>query len=178
MYAMPQSVILPYHGVEPKFGKGSFLAAGACVIGDVIAGEDTSFWFNTVVRGDCQIIRIGDRTNVQDGTVIHVTNGKGPTHIGSDVTIGHGAVIHACTIADRCLIGMGSIILDNVKVGTNCFVGAGALLPPGKEYPPGSLIVGSPAKVVRPLTEKELAFLGESVENYLAYKKGYMPKES
>src|SRR5690606_10210173 len=113
MYAMPGSVILPYRGTRPKLGHGVVLASGAHLIGDLIVGDEASFWFNTVVRADCNYIRIGQRTNVQDGTVIHVTNGDAPTEIGDDVTIGHNATIHGCTIKSGSLIGMGAVILDH-----------------------------------------------------------------
>jgi len=173
MYVMPQASILPYEGKSPVVGKNSFLANGAHLIGDLIAGEDCSFWFNTVVRADCNYIRIGDRTNVQDGTVIHVTNGTGPTFIGSDVTIGHQATIHACTIKDMILIGMNATILDGAVINNRSFVAAGSVITPGKEFPEGSMIMGAPAKAVRELTEKEVKFLEISRDNYLHYKKGY-----
>lgn len=170
---MPDSSILPYKGKKPQLGKNTFVASGARLIGDLIAGEDCSFWFNVTVRGDCNFIRIGARVNVQDNTVIHVTHTTGPTHIGSDVTIGHGAVIHACTIGDFCLIGMGAIILDGAVIPPNSFVAAGALIAPGKTFPPGYLIKGSPAVAARPLTPAELEGIKKSVQYYLDYKKGY-----
>jgi gamma-carbonic anhydrase len=165
--------VLGYGATEPQLGDNCFVASGAHVIGDVIAGEDVSFWFNTVVRGDCNFIRIGDRTNIQDGTVIHVTHSTHPTKIGSDVTIGHGAVIHGCTIESNCLIGMGSIILDGAVIPEGSWVAAGALVPPNKQYPPNSMILGSPAKAVRSLRPHESAIIKESVNNYLTYKAGY-----
>jgi len=171
---MPQATLTVYRGVAPRLGRGCFLAAGAHLIGDLIAGDDTSFWFNTVVRADCNFIRIGARTNVQDGTVIHVTQGSGPTSIGSDVTIGHSAVIHACTIKDLVLIGMGAIVLDGAVIHSNSLVAAGALVSPGKEFPEGVLIKGAPAQVARDLNAKELAYLKTSVQYYLEYKNGYV----
>ena len=176
MYLMPGSSVLPYKGKTPKLANGVFAASGAHLIGDLEVGEDSSFWFNTVTRGDCYYIRIGARTNVQDGTVMHVTNGKHASIIGDDVTIGHGAVIHGCTIGNGCLIGMGAIIMDGANIGENCLVGAGALIPPGKTYPAGSLIKGSPAKAVRDLNEEELKFLKTSVDYYLEYKSNYVPQ--
>lgn len=173
-HAMPNSSILPYRGQKPRFGKGVFLAAGAHVIGDVECGDDVSLWFNTVVRGDCHRIRIGARTNVQDGTVVHVTQGTGPTSIGSDVTIGHSAVIHACTIENHCLIGMGSVILDGALIRENSLVAAGSVVTPGKQFPPRSMIMGSPAKVVRELNDAEVEQLRQSVRYYLDYKKNYI----
>jgi carbonic anhydrase/acetyltransferase-like protein (isoleucine patch superfamily) len=160
----------------PQLGRDVFLASGAYLIGDLIVGDQSSFWFNTTVRADCNFIRIGARTNVQDGTVIHVTYKDGPTIIGNDVTIGHNATLHACTIADKVLVGMNATILDGATISTNSYVGAGSLVTPGKTFPPGSLIVGSPAKVVRPLTEKEIAYLDISVANYLHYAEGYYCK--
>lgn len=178
MYLMPGSNILPYKGKTPKLADGIFAAAGAQLIGDLEAGEDCGFWFNTVVRADCHYIRIGKRTNVQDGTVIHVTNGQFPTIIGDDVTIGHGAVIHGCTVGNLCLIGMGAIIMDGAEIGDRCIVAAGALVAPGKKYEAGSLIKGSPANAVRSISEKEEEFLKISSERYLEYKKHYVPNHT
>ena len=120
MYQMPHSIVMSWQGHAPKFAKGVFIASGAAVIGQVEMGEDVNVWFNTVVRGDVNTIKIGARTNIQDNTTVHVTSGTGPTWIGSDVTIGHNAVIHACTIEDLCLIGMGSTILDGAVIGRFC----------------------------------------------------------
>lgn len=175
MYLMPGSHVLPYKGIQPTIGKGTFVAAGAQLIGDLIIGEEASIWFNTVIRGDCNFIRIGNRTNVQDGTVIHVTNSTAPTIIGDDVTVGHGAVIHGCTVGRGSLVGMGAILLDHCEVGEQSFVAAGALLAPGKKYPSRSLIKGSPAQVARPLRDEELEQLERSVRYYLEYKSHYMP---
>lgn len=174
MFVMPNASIIPYKGTLPKLGKGCFVATGAQLIGDLVAGEDSSFWFNVVVRGDCNYIRIGSRTNIQDNTVIHVTHTTGPTHIGSDITIGHGAVIHACTIDDESLIGMGAIILDGAHIPKNSFVAAGALVSPGKSFPSGYLIKGAPAVAARPLTDAEINSIKQSVKYYLDYKAGYM----
>jgi len=175
MFAMPNSTIIPFGGKTPKIATGVLIASGARLIGDLEIGEDASIWFNTVVRADCHYIRIGARTNIQDNSVIHITQGTAPTVIGSEVTVGHAAIIHGCTIADRCLIGMGSVILDGAIIRENSLVAAGALVPPGKEYPPGSLIRGSPATVARPLRPDEIECIKQSVLNYLTYKKGYMP---
>ena len=175
MYQMPGSNIIPYKGNLPKLASGVFVAAGAQLIGDLEIGADSSIWFNTVIRGDCNYIRIGSRTNVQDGSVIHVTNSTAPTLIGNDVTIGHGVVIHGCTIQDGSLIGMGAILLDHCVIGKNSFVAAGSLNPPGNIFPEGVLIKGSPAVVARPLTEQELSGLKQSVTYYLEYKSFYEP---
>lgn len=176
MYLMPGCNVLPYKGHMPKLGPGFFGAAGAQLIGDLEIGEDSSAWFNTVIRADCHYIRIGKRTNIQDGTVIHVTNSFAPTVIGDDVTIGHGTVIHGCTIHNGCLIGMGAILLDHAEVAENCFVAAGSLVTPGKKFSPGMMIKGSPAREVRPLTDEELKGMRQSVDYYLEYKSHYMPK--
>ena len=174
MFKQDQASVMSYKGITPEFGTGVFLADGARVIGDVKIGADSSIWFNVTVRGDCNYIRIGERTNIQDNSVIHVTHDTGPTHIGDEVTIGHAAVIHACTIKNRSLIGMGAVILDGVEVGEQSVVAAGSVLPPGKKYPSGVLILGSPGKVVRELSTAEKSGLKESYENYLEYKKGYI----
>ena len=174
MWQMPGSSIITYKGKTPQLGKDCFLASGAHLIGDLVVGKDSSFWFNTVVRADCNYIRIGERTNVQDGTVIHVTQFKGPTHIGNDVTIGHGAIIHACTIGDLCLIGMGAVLLDGARIANKSMVAAGSIVSPGKEYPEGVLIKGAPAKVARDLSAEELKYLTTSVEYYIDYKSHYV----
>jgi len=173
MYTMTNSTIVTYKGKTPSLGKGCFLASGAHLIGDLIVGEESSFWFNTVVRADCNIIRIGSCTNVQDGTIIHVTQGSGPTHIGNNVTIGHNAVIHGCTIKDGALIGMGAVILDGAVISSHSMVAAGSVVPPGKEYPEGVLIKGSPGVVARDLKENEQAYVKASTEYYLNYKNAY-----
>ncbi len=175
MYLMPGSSFLPYQGKSPQLSPGVFVASGAHLIGDLEVGEDSSFWFNTVVRADCCYIRIGARTNIQDGTVIHVTNGKHPTIIGNNVTIGHGVVMHGCEVKDGCLIGMGATIMDGAIIGENSIVAAGALIPPGKVYRPGILIKGNPGIETRELRPSELDFLKTSANNYLEYKKHYVP---
>jgi carbonic anhydrase/acetyltransferase-like protein (isoleucine patch superfamily) len=161
-------------GKEPKIPESAWIAPSADVLGDVTMGEHSSVWFQCVVRGDVHWIKIGDNTNVQDGAVLHVTNGRYPLTIGSRVTIGHKAMLHGCTVGDDCLIGMGAILLDDVEVGSGSVVAAGALLPPGKKYPPNSLILGSPAKAVRTLTpeqQKDLIEIGW--QNYVRYVAKY-----
>lgn len=175
MYQMPGSVLLPYKGTRPKLAEGVFLASGCHVIGDVEIGEESSVWFNVVVRGDCNFIRIGSRTNIQDNATIHVTNGRFPTYIGDDVTIGHGAILHGCRLEGRSLIGMGAIIMDNVVIPERSLVAAGSLVTPGKTFQPGMLIKGNPAREARPLTEQELFEIDRSVNYYLEYKRGYVP---
>lgn len=175
MYQMPGSAILPYKGKRPILGAGVFLASGVHIIGDTEIGEDSSIWFNTVVRGDCNYIRIGKRTNIQDNSVVHVTNSRYPTFIGDDVTIGHGVILHGCRIGNSCLIGMGAIVMDNVTIPDRCLVAAGSLVTPGKVFSPGMLIKGNPAREARPLTDQELFELERSVQYYLDYKRGYVP---
>ena len=136
-------------------------------------GESSSVWFHTVVRGDVNSIRIGRRTNLQDLTVVHVTNGKFGTTVGDDVTVGHRAVLHGCQIGSRVLVGIGAIVLDGVVVEDDCVVAAGALLPPGAHIAAGSLVMGSPAKVKRALTDTERAFLRESAQSYVGYAEEY-----
>jgi carbonic anhydrase/acetyltransferase-like protein (isoleucine patch superfamily) len=173
MTQMPNSLVMPWNGHHPKLGRGVFVASGAAVIGQVEIGEDSNVWFNTVIRGDVNTIKIGARTNIQDNTTIHVTSKTGPTVIGDNVTIGHNAVIHACTIEDYCLIGMGSTILDGAVIRSNCFIAAGSVVTPGKEMPSGMMVMGSPAKPVRPLTQAELDFLRKSALDYVETAKSY-----
>lgn len=161
---------------QPKIGEGTFVAPNASLIGDVEVGRNCSIWFNTVVRGDVMPIRIGDETNIQDGTIVHGTYKKCGTTIGQRVTVGHGVILHGCEIGDRVLIGMGAIIMDKAKISKDSFVAAGALITEEKEFPPGVLIVGRPASVKRKLTNEELDFLHKSADNYLFYKKWYEEK--
>ena len=173
MSKMPGSTVISWNGHHPKLGRGVFVATGAVVIGQVELGDDANIWFNTVIRGDVNTIKVGARTNIQDNTTVHVTTKTGPTLIGSDVTIGHNAVIHACTIEDHCLIGMGAIILDGAVIRSKCFVAAGSVVTPGKEMPSGMMVMGSPAKALRPLTEMELAFLARSAKDYVETARSY-----
>ena len=147
--------IITYKGITPTIDPSVFIADGVHIIGDVEIGKDSSVWYNTVIRGDVNYIRIGERTNIQDNTVVHVTNKKFPTHIGSNVTIGHSAVIHACTINDYSLIGMGAVVLDDANVGPFALVAAGAVVTMGMVIPEGMLAAGVPAKIVRTLTDDE-----------------------
>jgi carbonic anhydrase/acetyltransferase-like protein (isoleucine patch superfamily) len=167
-------VIRTYQGVRPTIPKSAFIEETAVVIGDVIIGEDSSVWFHSVVRGDVHHIRIGSRTNVQDLSMLHVTHDTHPLIIGDDVTIGHHVVLHGCTVKDRVLIGMGAIIMDGAVIGEDCVVGAGALVTEGTIVPPKSVILGQPGRVKRPVTEKELAWIRESAENYIRYARQYL----
>lgn len=161
---------------QPKVGEGTFLAPNATLVGDVVLGKNCSVWFNAVLRGDVMPIRIGDDTNIQDGSIVHGTYKKCGTTIGQRVTVGHGVILHGCEIGDRVLIGMGAIIMDKAKISSDSIVAAGALVTEEKEFPEGVLIVGRPAKVMRPLTAEERAFLNKSADNYLFYKKWYEEK--
>lgn len=167
-------MIRTFQGIKPIVPKSCFIETTAVVIGDVVMGEDCSVWFNAVIRGDVNYIRIGERTNVQDLCMLHVTHDTRPLVIGNKVTIGHNVVLHGCTIHDRVLVGMGAIIMDGAVVGEDSVVGAGALIVEDTIVPPKSLILGSPAKVKRLVTDKELAWIKESAENYVRYAKQYM----
>jgi carbonic anhydrase/acetyltransferase-like protein (isoleucine patch superfamily) len=169
-------IVLPFDGKKPRFGQGVFIAENATVIGDVEIGNDCSIWFGTVLRGDVNHIRIGSRTNIQDNTVLHVTNRTDPTIIAEEVTIGHGAIVHGCTVRRGALIGMGSRVLDGAVVGECALVGAGALVPEGMRVPPRTLVVGVPARVKRELTEDELTKLEQSWRHYVEYKDKYLNK--
>ncbi len=162
-----------FKGMTPKLDDSVFSVDSADIIGDVEIGSDSSVWFQVVIRGDVNHIRIGARTNVQDGTVIHVTNKTNPTIIGDDVTIGHNATLHGCTIGNRCLIGMGAVILDGAKIADDVMVAAGALVVPGTVIPSGTLYVGSPAAYKRHLSADEIAGLKQSATNYLNYVSCY-----
>lgn len=176
----PSSIILPYrgeyapNGVLPRISSKAFVAAGAAVIGDVEIGEDSGVWFGCVVRGDVNYIRIGKRTNIQDGTVIHVTRKTNPTIIGDNVTIGHAVLLHGCTLEDGCFIGMRATLMDGVVVESGAQVAAGALVTPNKRIPKGQLWAGSPAKYFRDLTEEEQLFIQISAENYVKHAREYL----
>ncbi len=173
-------MIYPFKQWTPTLGKQTWIAPSADVVGNVTMGEDVSIWFGCVVRGDVHYITIGDRTNIQDLSMIHVTHYKkedmsdgNPTVIGADVTIGHRVMLHGCTIEDACLIGMSATILDGAVIGKESIVGAGALVTKNKVFPPRSLIVGSPAKAVRSLSDEEVAELYASAKRYVAFKEDY-----
>jgi len=167
-------MIRTFQGIRPTIPSTCFIEETGIVIGDVVMGEDCSVWFHAVIRGDVHYIRIGHRTNVQDLCMLHVTHDTHPLIIGDDVTIGHSVVLHGCTIKDRVLIGMGAIIMDGAQVGEDSVVGAGSLVTEGMMVPPKSLVLGSPAKVKRPVTDKELAWIKESAENYVKYGRQYL----
>jgi carbonic anhydrase/acetyltransferase-like protein (isoleucine patch superfamily) len=160
-------------GINPKIGENSFVADSAEIIGDVKIGKNCSVWFHSVLRGDVMPIEIGDETNIQDGSTLHGTIRKCGVKIGNRVTVGHNVILHGCEIEDKCLIGMGSIIMDKAKIGKGSIVGAGSLVVENSEFPPGSLIMGRPAKAVRPLKPSETEFLDISANNYIEYKGWY-----
>lgn len=167
-------MIRTFQGIEPTIPKSCFIEETAIVIGDVVMGEECSVWFHAVIRGDVNSVRIGHRTNVQDLCVLHVTHDTAPLVIGDDVTIGHHVVLHGCTIKDRVLVGMGAIIMDRAVIGEDSVVGAGALVTEGTVVPPKSLILGAPARLRRPVTDKELAWIRESAQNYVNYARQYL----
>jgi carbonic anhydrase/acetyltransferase-like protein (isoleucine patch superfamily) len=166
-------MILEHKGVAPQLAQSAYLAPGACVIGDVHVGEGSSLWFNVVVRGDVNSIRIGDRTNIQDGTVIHVTRDTHPTTIGNDVSVGHSVTLHGCDVHDNCLIGIGAIVLDGAEIGASSLVAAGTVVAPGTKIPPQSLVMGSPGRVKRVLTEDECKDIHSIAGRYLEYQEDY-----
>lgn len=167
-------MIRAFQGIRPTIATSVFVEDTAVIIGDVVIGEDSSVWFNTVVRGDVHSIRIGRRTNVQDLCMLHVTQDTHPLVIGDEVTIGHHVVLHGCTIQNRVLVGMGAVIMDGAVIGEDSVVGAGALVTEGTVVPPKSLIFGSPARLRRPATEKEVAWIKQSAENYVRYSRQYL----
>jgi carbonic anhydrase/acetyltransferase-like protein (isoleucine patch superfamily) len=166
-------MLRPYRGILPRVHPTAYVDESAQVIGDVEIGEESSVWMSAVVRGDVHWIRIGRRSNVQDGTVIHVMNQTHPTTIGDNVTIGHAAVLHGCTIEDQCLIGMGAIVLNGVRVGAGSIVAAGSLLVENMQVPPRSLVMGSPAKVRRTLGDADVADIQMYADRYVSYRLDY-----
>lgn len=166
--------LIPYKGILPKIAADAFIAPSADIIGDVEIGSKTGIWFGCVLRGDVAEIRVGDRTNIQDGTIIHVTRGGHPTLIGSGVTIGHQALLHAAKLEDSCFVGMGATIMDDVLVESGAMVAAGALITPGKTVKKGQIWAGNPGKFFRDLTEAETAFIKISENNYVKHVEEYL----
>ena len=165
--------IIPYKNIHPKIDESCFIAPESWITGDVRIGKNVSIFFGAVLRGDILPITVGDETNIQEHAVIHSSHGRSPTSIGNQVTIGHRAIVHGCTIGNTCIIGMGSIILDEAVIGDNCLVGAGSVVTERKKFPAGSLIIGSPAKVVRSLEPKELEHLQASAAGYVETGRNY-----
>jgi carbonic anhydrase/acetyltransferase-like protein (isoleucine patch superfamily) len=164
--------IITHEGIAPRIHASAFVAEGAHIIGNVELGENASVWFNSVLRGDINSIHIGDRTNIQDGSILHVTS-ELAVHVGNDVTVGHRAIVHGCRVEDGSLIGMGSVILDRARIGKQALVAAGAVVLEGFVVPDGMLAAGVPAKILRPLTEKEKLSLLESAEHYVKYAQSF-----
>lgn len=166
----------PYKNILPRLGKNVLVAPGAQLAGDVEIGDESNIWFNCVLRGDVNNIKIGKRTNIQDGTVIHVSTFGQGTYIGDNVTVGHMALLHACTIESNAFIGMGACVMDDCYVEEGAMVAAGALLTPGKRVPKGELWAGRPAKFMRKLTEKEAEHIAWTANHYVELAREYLPK--
>jgi carbonic anhydrase/acetyltransferase-like protein (isoleucine patch superfamily) len=168
-----RGTIHSFDGKDPIIHPSCFLAYGSRVIGDVELEENVSVWFNAVIRGDVERVRIKRGTNIQDGAIIHVTHFKNPTLIGENVTVGHGAIIHGCTIGDRSLIGMNAVVLDRAVVGKECLIAAGSVVRGGMVIPDGTMVAGIPAKVVKQLSPEERAQVAEGADNYMMYVQHY-----
>jgi gamma-carbonic anhydrase len=167
------ALILPFDGKVPRIGRDVFLAPNATLIGDVEIADGASVWFGAVLRGDIGAIRIGPRTNVQDLACIHLTEGLSETILGADVTVGHGAILHGCTVGDRCLVGMGSVILDNAHIGAGSVIAAGSVVTPRTQVPPGSLVRGAPARVIREVNAAEATLGSDGAAHYLLAARRY-----
>lgn len=167
-------MIHSFKGEKPKIDDSALVVESAQVVGDVQIGEESSVWFNAVIRGDVNYIRIGKRSNIQDGCVLHVARKTLPLIVGDEVTVGHNVTLHACTIGSQCLIGMGAIVMDGSEVGEQSIVGAGSLVTPNTKIPPKSLVLGSPAKVKRELTDEEIRGIRESAANYVGDIETYL----
>ena len=165
-------MIMDFEGVTPRINKNTYISESVDIIGKVNVEENVDIWFGTRLRGDMNSIIIGENTNIQENSVVHVDINS-PCIIGKNVTIGHGTIIHGCSISDNVLVGMGSIILNNAKIGKNTIIGAGSLVTQGKEFPEGVLILGNPAKVIRQLTEAEIESIQRSADNYVSLSKKY-----
>ena len=166
-------MIRAFRGKHPQIHPSVYVAEDAHIIGDVVVGADSSIWFGAIVRGDVFPIRIGERTNIQDGTVVHVSSGTHATVLEDEVTVGHNVTLHGCTVERGCLIGIGAIVLDGARIGAQSLVAAGALVSPGTVIPPRSLVMGMPARVKRPLTDEEAAGLDRFWKNYIEYAREY-----
>lgn len=164
----------PYRGKSPQIAPSAYVDASAVVIGDVVIGEDSSVWPCAVVRGDVHYIRIGARTNIQDGAVLHVMKDICPLVLGDNVTVGHAVTLHGCTIESRCLIGMSSVVLNNAKIGEGSIIAAGSLIPEGMVVPPGSLVMGHPGKIRRVTLPSDLEAIDQYAARYVGYKNSYM----
>jgi len=166
-------MIYPFQGKTPIIAPTAWVAPSADILGDVTIGEESSIWFQCVLRGDVNFIKIGKHVNIQDMTLVHVSRNLYPVIIGDYVSIGHHATIHACTLKDHSFVGMGATVMDDVELGEWSFVGAGSLVPPGKKIPPGVLLMGSPAKIIRDITDKDREIITRTADNYVKYKENY-----
>lgn len=162
-------LILPVKDNTPEFGKDCFIAENASIVGDVVMGEQCSVWFNAVIRGDVNAIRIGDKTNIQDGAVIHCTYEKAATIIGNNVSVGHNAIVHGCEVKDNVLIGMGAIVMDKAVVGENCIIAAGAVVLENTICEPGHIYAGTPARKIKKLSKDQITNLTKTAKNYIMY---------
>lgn len=170
------ALIKPVKGISPKFGNNCFLAENSTVVGDVVMGDECSVWFNAVVRGDVNYIRMGNKVNVQDGAIIHCTYQKHPTNIGNNVSIGHNAIVHGCTVQDNVLIGMGAIVMDRCEIGSNSIIAAGAVVLEGTKVEPGSIYAGVPAKKVKDISpELQKGEVERIANNYVMYSGWFTP---
>ena len=168
------SILLPVHGIYPQFGENCFIAPNATIVGDVQTGDQCSFWFNAVVRGDVNSIRMGSKVNVQDGAIIHCTFNKTKTIIGNNVSIGHNAIVHGCTVHDDVLIGMGAIVMDNVEIGSHSIIAAGAVVLEGTKVEPGSIYAGVPAKKIKDISRELISGeINRIADNYVKYAEWY-----
>lgn len=170
-------MIYEFLGKSPQFDESNFIAPSADIIGDVILGKESSVWFNVTIRGDVNVIHIGNRSNIQDNTCIHVMNVTAPTIIGDEVTIGHNAMVHGCTIKNRVLVGIHATILDKAVVQSDIIIAAGSLVPPGKVLESGYMYMGSPVKQTRKLTKEEIESIPQYAANYVKYSRAYQQKD-
>ncbi|MFB9863788.1 gamma carbonic anhydrase family protein [Rufibacter immobilis] len=171
------ALLLPVKGIHPTIGQNCFVAPNATIVGDVVLGDQCTVWFNAVIRGDVHRIRIGNKTNIQDGAVIHCTYQKAPTSIGSNVSIGHNALVHGCTVEDNVLIGMGAIVMDNTVVQQHCIVAAGAVVLENTVCESGHIYAGVPAKKVKALTPEQIAGMAKTADNYVMYASWFQEGE-
>ncbi len=171
-------MIRSYQGMRPKIAPSAYIDPSAVVIGDVVIGEESSVWPVTVIRGDVDSIRIGARTSIQDGCICHVMRDEFELHVGDEVTVGHSVTLHGCTVESRCLIGMGAIILNGARIGAGSIIAAGTLIPERTVIPAGSLVMGSPGKVKRPLTPAESASIAEYARRYVEYSRIYLAEQA
>lgn len=171
-------VILPVKGIMPTFGKDCYIAPNATIVGDVVTGDDCSIWFNAVLRGDVNIIRMGNKVNVQDGAIIHCTYKKAATIIGNNVSIGHNAIVHGCVIEDNVLVGMGAIVMDNALIGSNSIIAAGAVVLENTQIEPGSIYAGIPAKKVKEISPEMISGeIDRIANNYVMYSGWFKDNE-